>query len=152
MLRQLRFFLSFMYSIFKDWLEFLCYLGQIIENIYDFSILVSSCWSFYLFRLDHSLRDVLRVSLLLLIFFCPPHVAFHGHILIILFLLFKELLYFVIFINKLHRDHGPLLAHILNHCLKVRHVYMFGLFCSCNIFLSLFYGFPHFLESFDVVD
>ena len=151
-LRQYRFFLSFLYGIFEDRFEFFCYLGQIIENIYDLSILVSSCWSLYLFSLDHTLRDVLLVYLLLLIFFCPPHIAFHGHILIVLLLLFEKLLYFVVLINKLHWDHGPLLAHILDHCLEIRHVYMFGLFCSCNIFLSLFYGFPHFLESFDVVD
>ena len=141
-----------MYGVLEDWLELLCHLCQVIENIYDFSILIFSCWSFYLLGLNHSLGEVLRVLLLLHVFFCSPNVAFYGHVLIVLFLLFEKLLYFVVFINELHWDHRPLLAHILDHCLEIRHVYMFCLFCTFDILLTLFYGFSHFLESFDVVD
>ena len=65
-LSQLRFFLSFLYGSLEDWPEFLRHLCQIIEDIYDFGILVFNCWGFYLFGLNHSLWEVMRLIFQLL--------------------------------------------------------------------------------------
>ena len=104
-------------------------------------------------RLKHAQGNVLILPLLPLAVFCPPYVAPRRHVLIVLLLGVQELFYLVIVVNELHRYHRPLLSpHLLDHGLKVRHVYLFCSSGSLNICLTLLHGSLHFLEPFDVVD
>ena len=104
-------------------------------------------------RLKHAQGNVLILPLLPLTVLCPPYVAPRRHVLIILLLGVHKLFDLAIVVNELHRYRGPVLSsHLLDHGLKVRHVYLFCPSGSLNICLTLLHGSLHFLEPFDVVD